>query len=286
MRIAANQFKSASNKRVTLMGMSGVGKSTLAAKLPSDTWFHYSGDYRIGTRYLEEEIVDNIKSECMKLEFVRELLRSDSIYIRSNLTVDNLKPLSSFLGKIGDPNLGGLSLAEFQRRQALHHDAETHALLDVPKFIDKAYNIYELPHFLVDAGGSLCEIDDPEVIECLSSHSIILYIATSSEDEAELINRARSSPKPLYYRADFFEERLTTYMRDKGHDYVAEIDPDDFVRWVFPELFAARMPRYEAIASAHAYTVSTSEIRAVRDEADFIDMVCLAIDRHPGAAGH
>ncbi|MEM9602978.1 MAG: ATPase [Pseudomonadota bacterium] len=281
MRLSASEFRSSTNKRVSLFGMSGVGKSTLASRLPRDAWFHYSADYRIGTRYLEEEILDNIKSQCMRLPFVRDLLRSDSIYIRSNLTIDNLAPLSTFLGKLGDPNRGGLSLPEFQRRQALHHDAETQALLDVPKFIDKAARIYDLPHFLVDAGGSVCELDAPEVLDCLTASSVVLYIRTSDQDEAELIERARLSPKPLYYRSAFLETHLAEYLRDRQHEYIAEIDPDDFVRWVFPKLFAARLPRYEQIAAEHAYAVSTNEVRAVRDEADFIELVCTAIDRHP-----
>ena len=44
--------------RITLMGTSGVGKTTLATMLASAGWFHYSGDYRIATRYLNEPISD------------------------------------------------------------------------------------------------------------------------------------------------------------------------------------------------------------------------------------
>jgi hypothetical protein len=36
-------------------------------------------DYRIGTRYMGEHIVDNFKREAMKVPFLRDLLRSDSI---------------------------------------------------------------------------------------------------------------------------------------------------------------------------------------------------------------
>ena len=73
----------AEHKAISLLGMSGVGKTTLANKLPKDAWFHYSGDYRIGTKYLEEPILDNIKRQAMQVDFLRELLRTDSIYIRS-----------------------------------------------------------------------------------------------------------------------------------------------------------------------------------------------------------
>lgn len=103
MRMSPGEFRDWDSKRITLLGMSGVGKTTLANKLPKKSWFHYSGDYRIGTRYLDEPISDNIKRQAMEVPFLRELLRSDSIYIRSNITVDNLAPVSTFLGKVGDP---------------------------------------------------------------------------------------------------------------------------------------------------------------------------------------
>ena len=59
-------FATQTNKAITLLGMSGVGKTTLANRLPKATWFHYSGDYRIGTRYLEEPILDVVKRQAMK----------------------------------------------------------------------------------------------------------------------------------------------------------------------------------------------------------------------------
>ena len=53
----------------------------------------------------------------MRVDFLRDLLRNDSIYIASNITVHNLAPVSTFLGKIGRPDLGGLPVAEFKKRQ-------------------------------------------------------------------------------------------------------------------------------------------------------------------------
>ena len=155
------------HKAVTLLGMSGVGKTTLAATLPKSEWFHYSGDYRIGTKYLAEPILDNIKRQAMQIGFLRDLLRSDSIYIASNITVDNLTPVATFLGKIGRPDLGGLPVDEFKKRQRLHRDAEIGAMRDVADFIDKAHTIYGYDHFLNDAGGSVVELDDAETINTL-----------------------------------------------------------------------------------------------------------------------
>lgn len=280
MRLSAKQFQDWENKCITLLGMSGVGKTRLAVMLRKTHWFHYSGDYRIGTRYLDESILDNIKQQIMHIPFMRDLLRTDSIYIRNNLSVDNLKPVSTFLGKLGDPEQGGLALAEFKRRQELHRIAEIATMRDVPEFISKAREIYGYQHFVNDAGGSVCELDDPRTIEILSEHTLILYIKASESDERELIRRAEEEPKPLYYRDAFLDEQLAVYMKDKGIPYVAMIPPDDFVRWMFPRLFYARIPRYEAIAQQYGYTVTTEEIARVQNESGFLRLIATALERH------
>ena len=66
-------------------------------------------------------------------------------------------------------------------------------------------------------------------------------------------------------------------LAERGLEYVAEIDPDDFTRWVFPRLFHSRVPRYEAIARPHGYTVSSTEVAQVRDEQDFLALLEQAI---------
>ena len=283
MKLSGNAFRALDNKRITLLGMSGVGKTHLAKMLRGHDWFHYSGDYRIGTRYLDEPILDNIKREVMRVPFLRDLLRSDSIYIANNITVDNLSPVASFLGKLGDPELGGLPLAEFKRRQALHRDAEIDAMLDVPDFVDKAREIYGYRHFVNDAGGSLCELEHPTMLETLAEHSLIIYIRANPDDEAKVIARAVSDPKPMYYREAFLDEQLELYMSETGDEYVAQIEPDAFVRWVFPRLFYSRIPRYEQIAAKYGYTVTSDELGEARDEAGFIEVIANALDRQPTA---
>jgi len=279
MKLSARDFKAWDNKCITLLGMSGVGKTRLAARLRRRNWFHYSGDYRIGTRYLDEPILDHIKQQAMQVPFLRELLRSDSIYIRNNITVDNLQPVSSFLGKLGNPEKGGLGLREFKHRQELHRQAEISTMRDVPEFIGKAREIYGYKHFVNDAGGSLCELDDPATIQVLADHTLILYIRANEKDEQELIHRAEEDPKPLYYRESFLDEQLAVYLSDKKLSYVAQIDPDDFVRWMFPRLFHSRVPRYQAIADQHGYIVSTDELKEVRDEAGFLRLVEKVLER-------
>ncbi|MGR8929590.1 MAG: ATPase [Gammaproteobacteria bacterium] len=280
MRMTPQQFLDWESKCITLLAMSGAGKTTLSSKLPKDKWFHYSGDYRIGTKYLEEPILDNIKQQAMGVPFLRDLLKSDSIYICSNITVDNLAPVSSFLGKIGDPAKGGLTREEFKRRQALHHMAEVAAMNDVPDFIHKAEAIYGYKHFINDAGGSVCELDCPEVIETLAKHTMLVYIKIPPALEQTIIDRAKKEPKPLYYRPEFVDQKLERFMNEHGYASTDQIDPDDFVSWVFPELFKARVPRYEAIVAEYGYTVDADEVANVQSEDDFIQLIARAIARH------
>jgi hypothetical protein len=277
MRMSARDFLDWPSKRITLLAMSGAGKTTLANKLPKSKWFHYSGDYRIGTKYMDEPILDNIKREAMQVPFLRNLLLTDSIHISNKLTVDNLAPVSSFLGKLGNPDQNGLSLQEFKRRQKLHHQAEVAAMKDVPQFIEKAEDIYGYKHFINDAGGSVCELDDQEALETLAQHTLIIYIKIPLTLEQTIIERAKTDPKPLYYREDFLEEKLAAFMALKKYSSSASIPPDEFVTWVFPELFKSRIPRYQAIADQYGYTIDANDAAYVKNEADFIGLVANAL---------
>ncbi len=279
MKFSVEAFRAWDRKCVTLMGMSGVGKTRLSNMLREADWFHYSGDYRIGTRYLDEAILDSIKEQAMQVPLLRDLLRSDSIFIRNNITFHNLTPVSTFLGMLGNPERGGIGLSEFKRRQHLHRQAEIAAMYDVPGFMHKAELIYGYQHFINDVGGSLCELDEPGLLEFLAEHSLLLYIKATHADEEALIARAVSSPKPLYYREAFLDEQLAIYMEMKGLEYVSLIDPRDFSSWVFPRLFRARIPRYEAIAERYGYTVTTEELAQVSDERSFLEMLEAVVAR-------
>ncbi len=280
MKFIVEKFRAWEHKKVTLLGMSGVGKSYLSSMLRDGSeWFHYSGDYRIGTRYLDEPILDMIKQQAMQVPFLKELLRNDWIYIRNNIKVHDLGPVLSYVGKLGNPALGGVELEDFIHRQAKYREAEIATMRDVPEFIDKAQNIYGYPHFVNDVGGSLCELDEPGVVEMLAEQTLILYIKVTNEaEENKLIQRAVSAPKPLYYRPEFLTEHLALYLVENGLSYAAEMDPDDFARWVFPRLFHSRLPRYEKIAEL-GYTVTSEEVAQVKNEQDFLALLETAIAR-------
>jgi len=279
VKFTLEEYRGWPNKTVTLLGMSGVGKTYLSSLLRKSHWFHFSGDYRIGTRYLDEHILDMIKQQAMQVPFLKELLRQDWIYIRNNIKVDDLGPVLSFVGKLGNPEEGGVELADFMQRQALYREAEISTMLDVPEFLRKAKEIYGYEHFVNDVGGSLCELDNQEVLDTLIDHSLILYIkVTDEEEENKLIERARSAPKPLYFRPEFLQQQLDIYLKENDLKYAMQMNPDDFTRWVFPKLFHSRIPRYEAIAK-HGYTVTSREVAEVKNENDFNRLIETAIQR-------
>jgi len=199
----ADAWLDAPHKRVLFYGMSGLGKTHVSQMLrDAGGWFHYSIDYRIGTRYMGELIVDNAKAHAMQVPFLRDLLLSDSIYIGSNITFHNLAPVSTYLGKPGDPARGGMPMDEYRRRQDQFRQAEINALMDTGYFIERAGRLYGYPHFICDTGGSICEWvdgDDPAdpILSELSRHCLLVYIEGSEAHTAELVRRFDRAPKPM-----------------------------------------------------------------------------------------
>jgi len=280
---SAEAWRASPSKRIVLFGMSGLGKTYLASMLrDTDDWFHYSVDYRIGTRYMGEYIADNFKREAMKVPFLRELLMSDSVHISSNITFDNLAPLSTYLGKPGSPSRGGLPFDDYCNRQNQHRRAEIAALLDTRHFMDRAQDIYGTPHFICDTGGSICEVVDPEdpadpVLTALSRDFLMVWIKGSDAHTAELVRRFDRAPKPMYYQPQFLEKAWIAYRVEKGLEE-EQVNPDDFIRWTYARALAHRQPRYAAMAT-HGVTILAEEVAKIRTPADFNDLIALAITR-------
>ena len=276
------QFHDAPRHAVTVFGMAGVGKTRLAALLRQSQWFHYSVDYRIGTRHMGEFIVDNFKAEAMKVPFLRDLLRSDSIKIESNITFSNLAPLSTYLGRPGDPKKGGLPLDEYRRRQEQHRVAEIGALKEVPHFIARAHDLYGYDNFIADTGGSLIEVVDPDnaedpVIKALTASTTLLYIRGTEKDADELISRFRSHPKPMYYQPPFLTRKWAEFKTLNNVADEGKVDPDAFGAWGFEALLHDRLPRYQKLADKFGYTIDAADLATVRDGEEFVDLVTTAI---------
>ncbi len=275
---------SAPEKRLSVFGMSGLGKTRLAALMrEAGEWFHYSIDYRIGTAYMGEHITDNLKRQAMQVPFLADLLRSDSIYIGSNITFGNLAPLSTYLGKPGDTARGGLPFEEYMRRQELHRRAEINALLDTPVFISRARDIYGYPHVICDTGGSICEVVEPDdpgdpVLSTLAASTLMLWIEDTAAHRAELIRRFDLAPKPMYYHPDFLVPLWQEYLDANGVPAEA-VDPDAFVRFAYARALDHRAPIYAAMAKNWGITVTAAEVEAVRDARDAIALVAAALGR-------
>jgi hypothetical protein len=274
----------ARHRRVALFGMSGLGKTRIAAMLRDRAdWFHYSVDFRIGTRYMGEHIVDNFKREAMRNPFLRALLRSDSIYIASNITFHNLEPLSTYLGKPGAPSSGGIPFDEYLRRQRQHREAEIAATRDALIFIAKAEEIYGYRDFVCDTSGSLCEVVDPEdaadpTLTDLAGATLPVWFRGTEADLDALATRFDRAPKPMYYPERFLTRLWRDYCEARGIGPEA-VDPDDFIRHGFRALMAHRLPRYQAMAERWGVTVEAAEVETVRDPADFETLVAEALRR-------
>ena len=280
---SAQDWRDASHKRVLFFGMSGLGKTHVSNMLrDGGQWFHYSIDYRIGTRYMGEYIADNAKAEAMKVPFLRDLLLSDSIYIGSNISFENLTPVASYLGKPGAKAKGGLPIEEYRRRQEQFRMAEIHALLDTEYFADRAQRLYGYNNFICDTGGSICEwvdADDPKdpVLSELSNRALMVWIKGDEAHTEELVRRFDRAPKPMSYQPEFLTRVWDEYL-NKNNLSQDEVNPDDFIRWTYAQALAHRQPRYAAMAKNWGVTVTADQVAAATDQDRFTDLIAGAID--------
>jgi hypothetical protein len=217
----------------------------------------------------------------MKVPLLRDLLMTDSVHITSNITFNNLAPLSTYLGKPGDPARGGLPFAEYMKRQDQHREAEIAALRDTPRFIDRAHDLYGYPHFICDSGGSICEVVDPDdpadpVMTTLAASLLMVWIEGSEAHTAELVRRFDRAPKPMYYQPAFLQAAWEQYLGT--HNVLPDdVDPDAFIRWTYARALAHRQPLYAAMAENWGVKVSAEDVAGVRSPADFTDLVARAI---------
>lgn len=280
---SAQAWRAAPSKRVLFFGMSGLGKTYVSNVLRgSGQWFHYSADYRIGTRYMGEYIADNAKAEAMKVPFLRELLLNDSIDISSNITFENLSAVTAYLGVPGDPQKGGLPIAEYRTRQDQFRRAEIDALLDTRYFIERSERIYGYPHFICDSGGSICEwvdANDPNdrLLSELSQHTLLVWIKGTEAHTEELIRRFDRAPKPMAYQPEFLSRVWQEYLSEnKISD--DEVNPHAFLRWTYAQALAHRQPRYQAMADNWGVTVTADQIASVKSDADFEELIAYALE--------
>ncbi len=253
MKPSARAFREQPRKAITLIGMSGVGKSHTACKLAQWGWHNYSCDWLIGTRYLKDAV------------------RQDGA-----LSPDNIAGLSDFVGQIGSPEKGGVELEEFRRRQRAYYEAECAVLRDMGGGLDAAAQ--EGVSFVNDSSGSLCEVEDESILESVGSKTLFVYLKAAQEDHPKILERAVLYPKPLYLPPAFFDARLKEYLDEFGVASPAFIDPGAFLSWVFPRLFRARLPKYQALADRYGVTLPAGAVGAVDSQAAFVDLIAGALE--------
>lgn len=252
MKLTKAEFFDWPEKSISLIGMSGVGKSYISAKLAEWGWFNYSCDHLIGTKYLADQV-------------------------EGAVSADNILNLSEFVGQIGDPAKGGVGLDEFKRRQKMYYDAEVAVLRDLPEEFDHARrNLYK--HAVNDSSGSLCEVEDAEVLREVGEKTLLVYLKVKQEDHENILRRAIEYPKPLFFPSSFFDERLARFQEKFEIKSVEDIDPAAFLRWVFPHLFESRLPKYQALADQYGVTISAGELAAAQSESEFLMIIAEALD--------
>lgn len=255
MPITVSEFNEIEHKVITLMGMSGVGKTYLSTMLAGQGWYHYSCDYEIGTRFLGGEI-------------------EETLGMPNRVSAQDLSQLSTYIGRLGDPAKGGLSLYEFKRRQNQYFNAECQSLVRLPARVSKAHSD-SFTHVVNDSTGSMCEIDDQILLDMVDENSLIVYIKASAQEEKAVLERARTYPKPLFYSPERFEYWLDEYLQDHGLAGAGAeaIEPDDFSRWAFPRLFENRLPKYQFIADKYGVTIPSEAFRGVASEDEFLGVI-------------
>ena len=157
-------------------------------------------------------------------------------------------------------------------------------MLDTPRFIDRAEEIYGYQNFICDTSGSICEVVNAEdasdpVMTALSQSLLLVWIKGSDAHKAELARRFDRAPKPMYYRPDFLLQLWAEYLAQEGKP-ADQVDPDAFLRFGYARLLDHRQPRYAAMAR-WGVTVTAEQVAKVKTAADFDDLIATAIDSRP-----
>ncbi|MGH1404573.1 MAG: hypothetical protein ACRBDL_10040 [Alphaproteobacteria bacterium] len=245
MKITAQEFLNSSRKAVTLIGMSGAGKTHISCQLQAWGWENYSCDYEIGAKFLKDELTDV-----------------------QSLSTEDIGALSTFLGKLGSPEKDGFDMDLFKTRQKAYYDAEVLALQAMQSVVEGTQG-----HFVHDSTGSLCEIGDDELLRQIGEKTLFVYLKTDEETEKEVLQRAQDYPKPLFFPPAFLQEKVQTFLNEQNLDSVSDVMPDDFSRWVFPLLFEARKPKYQRLADLYGVTVPATEFRDLSSSDEFIKII-------------
>ncbi len=243
-------------KAVTLIGMSGAGKTFLSCRLEEWGWRNFSCDYVIGETYLKD-VLAPYSNDSNAAPF----------------SAENISALHAYLGKLGNPDQGGHFLDLFLERQKAYYDAEVAALKEMGAVMDQG-----LGAFVHDSTGSLCEIEDEDLIRDVGQRTLFVYLKTDEAAERVVLQRAQDYPKPLFFPRSFLLQKIDEYLKEHGLQGAEQMEPDAFSRWVFPRLFEARKPKYQRLADLYGVTVPASRFDGVSSAQEFVDIIADYLD--------
>lgn len=243
----SDEFLNLPQKSITLIGMSGAGKTHISCLLSDWGWHNYSCDYEIGQKFLKDELAS---------------------FGDGRVCIKDIGALSSFLGKLGRIELGGYPFELFQERQKAYYNAECKALKAMRSVHEKTQK-----HFVHDSTGSLCEIEDGGLLQDIGKQTLFVYLETDGQTDKDVLRRAYDYPKPLFFPSEFLESAIEQFLTEHNISQIDDIVPDDFARWVFPMLFAARKPKYKRLADLYGVSIPASSFKNLTSEKQFIDII-------------
>jgi hypothetical protein len=249
LKISRQEFLDQPRKAVTLIGMSGVGKTYISGQLEVWGWKRYSCDFEIGTKYLRAALTGFMKNP------------------------EDMDALFKFIGKPGNPKKGGSHMKTYKVHQRSYYEAEC---MSVAEAVVEAENTDK--NFVHDSTGSLCEIMDDALISRLGTKTLFVYLKASAEEENVVLERARSHPKPLFFPPALFDGWVQEYLTLNNLSVPEEMEPDDFSRWVFPKLFTSRLPKYQGLADQYGVTIDSGALHHLKNENDFIARIAEKLD--------
>ncbi|UJF25053.1 hypothetical protein L0B52_02610 [Suttonella sp. R2A3] len=262
------------HRSITLLGTSGVGKTTLSHTLIDSGWFHYSGDYRIATQYLYDEINHWLEEVARQQPLLASLFNAQALTMQAHITADNLRALSAFIGKLGKD---GHDYTTFTARQRLFAAAEKRAMLDFATLRAQAAEQGDYCGFINDAGGSLVEyIDDEPLMDFICSQTLPVYIHADDSLSEELKDRAIAYPKPMCYDPQFLEQMIEGFKSESGMAEANDFEADAFLRFVTPQMLQHRQQRFNQLLARAGVQLEAREVWLVRDGADFDELLARA----------
>lgn len=268
------------HQAITLLGHSGIGKTTLSHLLQQAGWYHYSGDYRIATRYLNEAISDWLAAIAATVPIFAALLARDALQIGGKVRIEQLAVLSAYIGKIGRQ---GLPYQEFCARQQAFAAAEKQAIYDIERFMPLARARHQAAWFINDAGGSLGEYAaDGALMNFIAERTLLVYLDADEDLQQELEARAAKYPKPICYHPDFLAQMVEQYGAKTGIRHADDFDSDDFLRFVGPQLLRHRRANYRALAAQYGVLLPVKAVWACRNADEFLALLSRAYQEQRG----